>query len=97
MLHLELAGLGSRMAAAIYDLITLLLLLVIVSLAFSLAGGPQIVLGGWAGAFLVIVSFLLFVNYILMSFVRLLRNFPGGRKPRSAIIYHCCLPREVVL
>lgn len=76
MLQLELAGLGSRMAAAIYDLITLVLLLVIVSLAFSLAGGLQVALGGWAGAFLVIVSFVLFWGYFT-----LFEAFNGGRTP----------------
>ncbi|MEE8192168.1 MAG: stage II sporulation protein M [Gemmatimonadales bacterium] len=76
VLQLELAGLGSRMAAAIYDLITLVLLLVIVSLAFSLAGGLQVALGGWAGAFLVIVSFVLFWGYFT-----LFEAFNGGRTP----------------
>ena len=76
MLQLELAGLGSRMAAAIYDLITLVLLLVIVSLAFSLAGGLKAALGGWAGAFLVIVSFVLFWGYFT-----LFEAFNGGRTP----------------
>jgi len=76
VLQLELAGLGSRMAAAIYDLITLVLLLVIVSLAFSLAGGLKAALGGWAGAFLVIVSFVLFWGYFT-----LFEAFNGGRTP----------------
>jgi uncharacterized membrane protein SpoIIM required for sporulation/uncharacterized RDD family membrane protein YckC len=67
---------GSRMAAAIYDLMTLVLLLVIASLAFSLAGGMQAALGSWAGAFLVIVSFVLFWGYFT-----LFEAFNGGRTP----------------
>ena len=76
MLRLELAGLGSRMAAAIYDMIALVLLLVIVSLAFTLAGGLETALGGWAGAFLVMVSFVLFWGYFT-----LFEAFNGGRTP----------------
>jgi uncharacterized membrane protein SpoIIM required for sporulation/uncharacterized RDD family membrane protein YckC len=75
-LQLELAGLGSRMAAAIYDFLTLGLLLLIVSLVLSLMGGLQDRFGNWAGAVLLAVWFLLFWGYFT-----LFEGLNGGRTP----------------
>ncbi len=76
VLQLELAGLGSRMAAAIYDLFVVLLLLILVSFAYALASGLQDWLAGWARALLILVGFLVFWGYFA-----LFEALAGGRTP----------------
>ncbi|NIM49203.1 MAG: hypothetical protein GTN62_04580 [Gemmatimonadales bacterium] len=76
ILRFELAGLGSRTAAAIYDLVVLFLMLILVMLMFSIAGTLGTWLRGWAGAALLFIWFVMFWGYFT-----LFEALAGGRTP----------------
>ncbi|HYT84220.1 MAG TPA: RDD family protein, partial [Gemmatimonadales bacterium] len=77
--QLELAGLGSRMAAALLDSLLLFLTLVLLSIiANALMGpdGPRGLAGGWAAALVVLLFFALFFGYFAAF-----EALNGGRTP----------------
>jgi uncharacterized membrane protein SpoIIM required for sporulation/uncharacterized RDD family membrane protein YckC len=76
VLQLELAGLGSRMAAAIWDLLVLLLMLSLVSVASTIITTLAESVAGWAGAVFVLVLFLVSWGYFA-----LFEALAGGRTP----------------
>jgi uncharacterized membrane protein SpoIIM required for sporulation/uncharacterized RDD family membrane protein YckC len=77
--QLELAGLGSRMAAALLDSLLLFLTTVLLSiLGNALIGpdGPRGLAGGWAAALVVLLLFVLFFGYFAAF-----EALNGGRTP----------------
>lgn len=79
MLEFELAGIGSRTAAAIYDAVVILSLLLLFALAWQLVGdlGPwSRALQGWAAAVFVMISF-----FFLWGYFVLFEGLAGGRTP----------------
>ena len=76
VLQLELAGLGSRMAAAIWDLLVLLLMLALVSMVYTIVTSLTESVAGWAGAALILVWFVVFWGYFV-----LFEALAGGRTP----------------
>ncbi len=75
-LDFELAGLGSRAAAAIYDLVLVAVLLTLVSAAVALSGILEERVGAWVGAVMLLVSFVVFWGYFV-----LFEGLWGGRTP----------------
>ena len=77
VLEFELAGLGSRAAAAIYDLLIIILLLLLILIVFS---GVVATLGEgtgmWVSAFLILILFAVFWGYFM-----LFEALAGGRTP----------------
>lgn len=76
VLQLELAGLGSRMAAAIWDLVVLLLMLSLVTVVYTIATSLAESVAGWVRAALILVWFLVFWGYYA-----LFEALAGGRTP----------------
>jgi uncharacterized membrane protein SpoIIM required for sporulation/uncharacterized RDD family membrane protein YckC len=74
----ELAGIGSRMAAALADLVLLWLGLFVLSFLYSwvVGGGESTTLRGWAGAILVLLLFV-----VAWGYFTLFEAFNGGRTP----------------
>ena len=75
VLELELAGLGSRFAAAVADMALLLLLLISALLALAFLGGSK-GLGAWAGAAIILVGFV-----ILWGYFALCEGLMNGQTP----------------
>jgi uncharacterized membrane protein SpoIIM required for sporulation/uncharacterized RDD family membrane protein YckC len=80
VLRLELAGMGSRMAAALYDFVLIVLLLFLVSAAFSAAETLTDWLQNWAGAALLFVWFALFWGYFALFEALGSGRTPGKRR-----------------
>ena len=76
VLHFELAGVGSRAAAAIYDLIAVTLLLILVMLALGVAGLFGETTGGWLVAVFVLIGF-----GTVWGYYSLFEGLGGGRTP----------------
>ena len=82
VLELELAGLGSRLGAAVYDLAIQagILLLFVLVMALVAVGGGAALLGasasGWAGAFMIAAWFA-----VLWGYFTLFEGLWGGRTP----------------
>jgi uncharacterized membrane protein SpoIIM required for sporulation/uncharacterized RDD family membrane protein YckC len=76
MLEFELAGLGSRAAAAIYDLVIVIGLLLLVSMAVELAGVLPDASRAWATAVLLVIS-----AGTVWGYFFILEGMWGGRTP----------------
>ena len=77
--QLELAGVGSRMAAALLDSLLLFLMLVLVTIvgnALMGSEGPSGMAGSWAVAIVIVLLFLLFFGYFAAF-----EALNGGRTP----------------
>jgi len=75
--HFELAGVGSRLAAALLDLLLMLLALVILAMAFdSVVGQTGRAVRGWLAALMWLLVFLLVWGYFT-----LFEALNGGRTP----------------
>jgi uncharacterized membrane protein SpoIIM required for sporulation/uncharacterized RDD family membrane protein YckC len=75
----ELAGVGSRMAAALLDLLLVWLGLIVLAFVYSTVGGSGVwgsAARGWLGAFLILLVFVLFWGYFT-----LFEALNGGRTP----------------
>jgi len=75
ILELELAGMGSRMAAGILDLTLLVSLLMLISVVLA-AADAFVAFGNWAGASLIFLWFMSFWGYFA-----LFEALSGGRTP----------------
>jgi uncharacterized membrane protein SpoIIM required for sporulation/uncharacterized RDD family membrane protein YckC len=75
VIELELAGIGSRFAAAVYDVLVMLLLFLAAALVFAFVarGGA---LGAWATAVIILVLFLIFWGYFALC-----EGLMNGRTP----------------
>ena len=76
VLRIELAGVGSRMAAALYDGVAILVLTILCVIAFSVLGVTALWIGRWAGALLLLLWFA-----ILWGYFTLFEGLGGGRTP----------------
>ncbi|UCG87003.1 MAG: stage II sporulation protein M [Gemmatimonadota bacterium] len=76
VLEFELAGIGSRAAAAAYDALLVFALILLVSLAVSLVDLLPALSGAWAMSLLVLIWFGIIWGYFL-----LFEAFRGGRTP----------------
>jgi uncharacterized membrane protein SpoIIM required for sporulation/uncharacterized RDD family membrane protein YckC len=76
VLRIELAGVGSRIAAALYDGAAILGLTILCAVAFSVLGASAPWLGSWAGAVLFLLWFA-----ILWGYFTLFEALGGGRTP----------------
>jgi len=82
VLELELAGLGSRLGAAVYDLViqaAILLLIVLVGALVAVGGGTALLgasASGWAGALVIAAWFA-----VLWGYFTLFEGLWGGRTP----------------
>lgn len=76
VLRIELAGVGSRIAAALVDGAAILLLTILCAIAFSALGGSARWMGSWAPALLFLVWFA-----ILWGYFTLFEALGGGRTP----------------
>ncbi len=74
VLRLELAGLGSRLAAGLFDLLVLFFLLLLLSAAYSALAAFGAVARGWGTAVLILAWFLAFWGYFA-----LFEALAGGR------------------
>jgi uncharacterized membrane protein SpoIIM required for sporulation/uncharacterized RDD family membrane protein YckC len=75
-LEFELAGIGSRAAAAAYDTLLVVLLILLASLAMDLVGLLPALSAAWAMSLLVVIGFGIAWGYFL-----LFEGFRGGRTP----------------
>jgi len=76
VLHFELAGVGSRAAAAIYDLVAVVLLLILAMLALDISGLFGETAGGW-----VVAAFVLTAFGTVWGYFSLFEGLGGGRTP----------------
>ena len=76
ILELELAGMGSRMAAGMLDLLLLVFLLLLISVVLAAADAYVAWFGNWAGAGLIFLWFTAFWGYFT-----LFEALSGGRTP----------------
>lgn len=76
VLHFELAGVGSRAAAALYDLLAVLVLLALLSLALEFAGLLGRTAGIWFVALFALVGF-----STVWGYFALFEGLGGGRTP----------------
>jgi uncharacterized membrane protein SpoIIM required for sporulation/uncharacterized RDD family membrane protein YckC len=76
VLRIELAGVGSRIAAALYDGVAIFALTLLCTLAFSVLGAFTRWMGSWAGALLFLLWFA-----ILWGYFTLFEALGGGRTP----------------
>jgi len=75
--HFELAGIGSRLAAALLDLLLMLLALLILALVFDAVVGPTgKTVRGWLAALM-----LLLVFFLVWGYFTLFEALNGGRTP----------------
>jgi uncharacterized membrane protein SpoIIM required for sporulation/uncharacterized RDD family membrane protein YckC len=76
VLEFELAGIGSRAAAVVYDALLVFLLILLTSFAADLVGLLPALSGAWAMSLLVLIWFGIIWGYFL-----LFEAFGGGRTP----------------
>jgi len=76
LLEFELAGIGSRTAAAAYDAVLIFALIFLASVAVELVGLLPALSGAWAMSLLVVIWFGIIWGYFL-----LFEAFSGGRTP----------------
>lgn len=78
VIELELAGLGSRFAAAIVDTLILALLLIVAVISFGALAGRG--LGAWAAAIMILVIFVIFAGYFVLCEALMNGQTPGKRQ-----------------
>ncbi len=78
VIELELAGLGSRFAAAIVDVLILVLLLLVATLIYTVMGRGA--LGTWAAAIMILVAFVIVAGYFALCEGLMNGQTPGKRQ-----------------
>lgn len=74
MLEFELAGFGSRLAAALYDAVLVVFALTVITVVFAASGSFSAGLRGWVAAAVIFVEFLIVWGYFV-----LFEGLGGGR------------------
>jgi uncharacterized membrane protein SpoIIM required for sporulation/uncharacterized RDD family membrane protein YckC len=79
VIELELAGLGSRFAAAIFDTLLLVLLVLVAMLIYAFIAPRESVAGAWAAAIMILVIFAIVAGYFALCEGLMNGQTPGKR------------------